>query len=319
MSAFIAVEDGRRRGFFIVENDIFSIQIGKHAKLVYMYLCRRSDNSSRECYPSLSRVARECEISKTTVVEAIAALEAAGLIERTRRESMERGHEVNHYVVRDVASCTAQRYPHPGRPLDKGAGRPPNHPCPPGDHPGRPLDSKGTQVKGTQENKTQESTAEPPKPPASGGLSCGPIFVGNGVNGHSNGHSNGANGNGSKAVVVDEAEEWVLLLNRESGRQFRVKTSAGAARARIKEGFTLADAETVVKHKVEEWRDTEMAQYLRPVTLYGPKFDSYLQAASHAASNGAKRYGAGKTAGNIAAAREAIRYNEERLRREQEL
>jgi hypothetical protein len=40
------------------------------------------------------------------------------------------------------------------------------------------------------------------------------------------------------------------------------------------------DFQDVIEHKAEEWKtNAEMAQYLRPQTLFGTKFESYLQAA----------------------------------------
>ena len=38
----------------------------------------------------------------------------------------------------------------------------------------------------------------------------------------------------------------------------------------------------VVAYKTAEWRGTEHDGYLRPSTVFGPKFDAYLQAAQHA-------------------------------------
>jgi uncharacterized phage protein (TIGR02220 family) len=78
-----------------------------------------------------------------------------------------------------------------------------------------------------------------------------------------------------------EAKAWIAMLNEESGRQFRgLDADVGKATARIREGFTLADARLVVQTKVKEWLgDPKMAEYLRPETLFGTKFQSYLAAA----------------------------------------
>ena len=46
--------------------------------------------------------------------------------------------------------------------------------------------------------------------------------------------------------------------------------------ARLKEGFTVEDFKTVIDKKVDEWKGTELEQYLRPDTLFGTKFESYL-------------------------------------------
>ena len=73
---------------------------------------------------------------------------------------------------------------------------------------------------------------------------------------------------------------WLDTLNREAGTQFKpTDPNLRPIRARLREQFTLADAQTVVQLKCREWRGTPQAAYLRPVTLFGPKFDSYLQAA----------------------------------------
>lgn len=48
-------------------------------------------------------------------------------------------------------------------------------------------------------------------------------------------------------------------------------------KARWKEGFTLEDFKTVIDKKVAQWsNDSKMSEYLRPQTLFGTKFESYL-------------------------------------------
>jgi uncharacterized phage protein (TIGR02220 family) len=97
------------------------------------------------------------------------------------------------------------------------------------------------------------------------------------------------------AARTDESLAWLGLLNQEAGRQFRpTPANLSPIRARIREGYKLAQAGAVVRGKVTEWKGTERAQYLRPSTLFGPKFDGYLQAAA----NGNDRHAAGR--GNAA-------------------
>lgn len=50
--------------------------------------------------------------------------------------------------------------------------------------------------------------------------------------------------------------------------------------ARLKEGFVLEDFKTVIDKKSDEWLNTDMAKYLRPETLFGTKFESYLNQVS---------------------------------------
>jgi uncharacterized phage protein (TIGR02220 family) len=46
--------------------------------------------------------------------------------------------------------------------------------------------------------------------------------------------------------------------------------------ARVNEGFTLEDFQKVIDIKSAEWLNTDMQKYLRPETLFGNKFESYL-------------------------------------------
>lgn len=72
-------------------------------------------------------------------------------------------------------------------------------------------------------------------------------------------------------------------LNEKTRKTFKAttKTTRAHISARVKEGFMLEDFYKVVDFKVNEWKDdTKMAQYLRPETLFGPKFEGYLQAAT---------------------------------------
>jgi predicted phage replisome organizer/uncharacterized phage protein (TIGR02220 family) len=46
--------------------------------------------------------------------------------------------------------------------------------------------------------------------------------------------------------------------------------------ARVNEGFTLEDFKKVIDIKSAEWLNTDMAKYLRPETLFGTKFEGYL-------------------------------------------
>jgi uncharacterized phage protein (TIGR02220 family) len=47
-------------------------------------------------------------------------------------------------------------------------------------------------------------------------------------------------------------------------------------KARLNSGFTVADFQKVHRLKYAEWNNTDMEKYLRPETLYGTKFEGYL-------------------------------------------
>lgn len=78
------------------------------------------------------------------------------------------------------------------------------------------------------------------------------------------------------STVVSEIIDY---LNQKTGKHFRksIANTTRAINARIKEGFTLDDFKAVIDKKVIEWgKDERMKQYLRPQTLFGTKFESYL-------------------------------------------
>ena len=72
----------------------------------------------------------------------------------------------------------------------------------------------------------------------------------------------------------------VEYLNQRVGANYRASTkkTQSLIHARLKEGFTLEDFQTVIDKKAKEWLTTEYEQYLRPETLFGNKFESYLNA-----------------------------------------
>lgn len=77
-------------------------------------------------------------------------------------------------------------------------------------------------------------------------------------------------------------KEIIDYLNEKALTAYKYQ-SANTQRhikARLSEGFTVDDFKKVIDHKVEEWGNTDFAQYLRPETLFGTKFESYLNAGS---------------------------------------
>lgn len=74
------------------------------------------------------------------------------------------------------------------------------------------------------------------------------------------------------------AEDIVSHLNSVTGSSYRSTTSKTRKliAVRLAEGFTVDDFKTVITKKAEEWTGTDMAQYLRPETLFGTKFEGYL-------------------------------------------
>ena len=76
----------------------------------------------------------------------------------------------------------------------------------------------------------------------------------------------------------DFADEIIQYLNMRTGAKYKSSTSKTKQliNARVNEGFTLDDFKTVIDKKCVEWSGTEFEKFLRPNTLFGNKFESYL-------------------------------------------
>jgi len=72
----------------------------------------------------------------------------------------------------------------------------------------------------------------------------------------------------------------VEYLNEKAKKSFKAnnKTTQQHINARLSEGYTVDDFKTVIDKKCDEWLGTDFEQYLRPSTLFGSKFESYLNA-----------------------------------------
>jgi len=70
----------------------------------------------------------------------------------------------------------------------------------------------------------------------------------------------------------------VDYLNEKADRKYKHSTAKTKSliKARWEEGFKLEDFKKVINNKVNEWIDTDMSKYLRPETLFGTKFEGYL-------------------------------------------
>lgn len=83
-------------------------------------------------------------------------------------------------------------------------------------------------------------------------------------------------GAGANAPV---AYEVVRYLNERVGSSFKPgsKRTVNLIEKQVSEGYGFQDFQHVIDLKAEQWGpDPEMRRYLRPETLFGPKFESYV-------------------------------------------
>ena len=83
----------------------------------------------------------------------------------------------------------------------------------------------------------------------------------------------------TKDIYINIYIDIVEYLNKKANKNY--KHNSDKTRrfidARLNEGFTLEDFKKVIDNKCRSWlNDERMNQYLRPETLFGTKFEAYL-------------------------------------------
>lgn len=100
----------------------------------------------------------------------------------------------------------------------------------------------------------------------------------------------GPSGQNEQTITIDYPEtttetnkipyvEIINYLNDVAGKNYRSSTrkSKDLIKARWNEGFRLDDFKKVIDVKNAEWKDSpKWSKFIRPNTLFGPNFESYL-------------------------------------------
>ena len=91
-------------------------------------------------------------------------------------------------------------------------------------------------------------------------------------------HSIGKDSIGKDSIDNIPYKEIIEYLNTKTGKNYRcnVQKNMSLIKARWSEGYRLDDFKQVIDNTVTDWSGTKYAKYLRPETLFGTKFDSYL-------------------------------------------
>lgn len=79
-------------------------------------------------------------------------------------------------------------------------------------------------------------------------------------------------------IYIVEIKEIIDYLNERAGTHYKTTTqkTRDIIKARLNEKFTVEDFKIVIDKKVSDWKGTEWEKFLRPQTLFGTKFESYL-------------------------------------------
>ncbi len=75
-----------------------------------------------------------------------------------------------------------------------------------------------------------------------------------------------------------QIDEIIGYLNKRTGKHYKtnVDKTKRCIKARMGEGYGVEDFKKVIEIKCRTWAGTDMEKYLRPETLFGTKFEGYL-------------------------------------------
>lgn len=78
--------------------------------------------------------------------------------------------------------------------------------------------------------------------------------------------------------IKEKVSSIINYLNSKVGVMYKASNTKtiNLVKARLKDGFTIEDFKTVIDKKVKVWKGTSFEQYLTPFTLFGEKFEVYL-------------------------------------------
>ncbi|GLC32890.1 conserved phage C-terminal domain-containing protein [Clostridium omnivorum] len=82
----------------------------------------------------------------------------------------------------------------------------------------------------------------------------------------------------NNSSIKDIYVSVIDYLNQKCCTSYKSETkkTRQLIKARVNEGFNLEHFKTVIDKKYKDWKGTDFEAYLRPETLFGNKFESYL-------------------------------------------
>ena len=103
-----------------------------------------------------------------------------------------------------------------------------------------------------------------------------------------------SNNNSKNEYISDDPtpyKEIIQYLNSKTNKSYKFSAyqNRKLIKARWNEGYTFEDFKKVIDNKTNEWIDDQkMNKFLRPTTLFGNKFDQYLNETRSKKSNKSK-------------------------------
>lgn len=241
------LKDARKKEWFWLENALVDREdLSVYEKMIYIILARYSNEESF-CFPSHKTISKKCGCSESQVKKVIKNLEDKQLIKKENRSKLNsKEKDSNIYFVLTSKECKLRGNP----PLGHDVTYPRSRGNPPLGH---DVTNKKTYIKNTYIKSNIYSTTEQEE-----------------------------NDKEIHKRIID-------YLNEKADKSFKstTKKTKSLIDARLAEGFVEEDFYKVIDNKVHAWlEDAKMSVYLRPETIFGNKFESYLNEQTKMAKNG---------------------------------
>ncbi|EKN6385704.1 conserved phage C-terminal domain-containing protein [Yersinia enterocolitica] len=233
----------------------------KISKVAIMARLADFSNDEGVCWPSVTTIARQIGAGESTVRTALAELETDGWLSKKARRAGNRNasnvYQLN--VAKLKAAAHASESDTSKSDGSKSDGSKSDGSKFDGSESGNngtfdPPESGGDpSVKSTPDPSSKKPTCQPP-------MATDP-----------------------EVEITDQAKDVLKHLNLITGSRYQTsKSSLENIRARLKEQFTVAELKLTVDYLHAKWAaDLNMAEYLRPTTLFQPtKFPGYLEGAN---------------------------------------
>ncbi len=228
----------------------------KISKVAIMARLADFSNDEGVCWPSVTTISRQIGAGESTVRTALAELETDGWLSKKQRRAGNRNasnvYQLNVSKLRAAAHASESD-------TSKSDGSKSDASKFDGSESGNngtfdPPESGGDpSVKSTPDPSSIKPTCQPP-------MATDP-----------------------EVEITDQAKDILKHLNLITGSRYQTsKSSLENIRARLKEQFTVEELKLTVDYLHAKWAaDLDMAEYLRPTTLFQPtKFPGYLEGAS---------------------------------------
>ena len=227
---------------------VFNDETLKGNEKLLMLAIADNSNDSGVCFPSWNTLMKKTSMSRNSLAKWLGVLEEKQYLFRKQRSRKNGSKTSNKFLI----------YPHENKDFldfeDMEIFEDSFNTVPKGE---LPKDE-------TQSTKTMTTTVPKGELGVGGKVPKGELLEPSlTINHHSNHHL--------YTEIVNHLNDVLNKNYKHTGQKIKSLIDA-----RLKEGFTLEDFKKVHIVKFSEWNGTDMQKYLRPETLYGTKFESYL-------------------------------------------